>query len=129
MKRLFVGNLAWKASEELLRPLFEAYGTVVSIRIVTDQLSGKSRGFAFVEMENAESAQRAIQELDNKPFLERNLRVSLANERTEGSKGGAGGGRGPRGGDRDRGPRGGGGGGYRQGNRSERSFNSDDYQG
>lgn len=117
MKRLFVGNLAWKASEELLRPLFEAYGPVVSIRIVTDQLTGKSKGFAFVEMESADAAQKAIQELDNKPFLERNLRVSLAHARTENGRGGAGG-SGGRGGFGGQGGRGG----NRQGNRQERQY-------
>lgn len=84
MKRLFVGNVAWKASEDTLRPLFEEYGPVASIRIATDKISGRSKGFAFVDMESAEAAQNAIQGLDNKPFMERNLRVSLAQPKPEG---------------------------------------------
>lgn len=81
MKKIFVGNLPWKATEESLKTLFEAYGKVVSIKIITDQYTGKSKGFGFVEMETSEGAQQAIKELHDKPYLERNLRVSLAQER------------------------------------------------
>lgn len=88
MKKIFVGNLSWKATEEILKPLFEAYGTVVSIKIITDQYTGKSKGFGFVEMETAEEAAKAIQELNDKPVLERNIRVSLAQERTDRPSGG-----------------------------------------
>ena len=52
MKKIFVGNLSWKATEDVLRPLFEAYGTVVSVKVIVDQYTGKSKGFAFVEMES-----------------------------------------------------------------------------
>ena len=83
MKKIFVGNLPWKATEEALKALFEPFGKVVSVKIVLDPYTGKSRGFGFVEMEEADGAQNAIRELDNKPYLERNLRVSLAQERTE----------------------------------------------
>lgn len=107
MKKIFVGNLAWRASEEELKKLFEAYGTVVSVKIVTDQYTGKSKGFGFVEMETPEGAKAAIAELNDKPYQERNLRVSLAQDRPEGSRpAGAGGFRrsggpgGDRGGDR-----------------------------
>ena len=60
MKKIFVGNLAWRASEEDLKKLFEAYGNVLSVKIVNDQYTGKSKGFGFVEMETAEGAQAAI---------------------------------------------------------------------
>ena len=83
MKKIFVGNLSWKVTEEILKPLFEPFGKVVSIKIISDQYTGKSKGFGFVEMETAEGAAQAIQELNDKPLLERNLRVSLAQERTE----------------------------------------------
>jgi RNA recognition motif-containing protein len=83
MKKLFVGNLSWKATEETLKALFEAYGKVLSVKIITDQYTGKSKGFGFVEMETAEGAAAAIQGLNEKPVLERNIRVSLAQERTE----------------------------------------------
>lgn len=138
MKRLFIGNLSWKATEDLLKPLFEAFGAVSSVRIVTDQFTGKSRGFAFVEMDTAESAQKAAQELDNKPFMDRNLRVSLAHERTErkdsrgsaGSRGGGGYGGGNSSGGGYGGGGGGGGGGYggqrrNGGQRFERNYTTD----
>lgn len=81
MKRLFVGNLAWKASEDSLRSLFEQFGEVVSVKIVMDQYTGRSKGFAFVEMQDEQSAQQAVEGLDNQPFLDRPLRVSLAMDR------------------------------------------------
>jgi RNA recognition motif-containing protein len=110
MKKLFVGNLSWKTTEDDLKNHFEKVGEVVSVRIIIDQYTGKSKGFGFVEMENAEAAQKAISEYNDKPFMERNIRVSIAQERQERSGGGGGGGSG--GGDRG-GRSGGGGGGYR----------------
>jgi RNA recognition motif-containing protein len=114
MKKIFVGNLAWGATEEDLKNLFEAHGAVVSVKIVSDQYTGKSKGFGFIEMETAEGAQAAIAELDGKPYLERSLRVSLAQDRPAGDRapggGGGGGFRGRSGGDdrprRDSGERG-----------------------
>jgi RNA recognition motif-containing protein len=83
MRKIFVGNLSWKATEEELRSLFESVGVVVSVKIVTDQMTGRSKGFAFVEMQDADAAQAAIDKLNNAPFQERNLRISLAQERAE----------------------------------------------
>lgn len=83
MKKIFVGNLSWKVTEEILKPLFEAYGNVVSIKIIVDQYTGKSKGFGFVEMDSSDAAAKAIDELNDKSLLERNLRVSLAQERTD----------------------------------------------
>lgn len=112
-KKIFVGNLSWKVTEEILKPLFEAYGPVVSIKIIVDQYTGKSKGFGFVEMETDEGADRAIDELNDKPLLERNLRVSLAQPRPDRPREGGGMGGGHRGGDRE----------YRGGNdRGERSY-------
>lgn len=125
-KKIFVGNLSWKVTEDVLKPLFDAFGTVVSIKIIVDQYTGKSKGFGFVEMDSPEDAARAISELNDKPLLERNLRVSLAQERSERPReggmreGGGGGGREYRGG-------GGGGGGFGNrsyGPRAERNYNS-----
>lgn len=118
MKKLFVGNLSWKTTEDDLKSLFEKIGAVTSVKIIVDQYTGKSKGFGFVEMENADQAQKAIQELNEKPFMERNVRVSLALERTDRGTGGSsgGGGRPPYRGSSDRESRsggGGGGGGYR----------------
>lgn len=113
-KKLFVGNLSWKATEDSLKPAFEAFGKVVSVKIITDH-TGRSKGFGFVEMETAEDAQNAIQGLNEKLHLDRNIRVSLAQERTERPAGErreyrGGGDRGDRG---DRGGAPGGRGGYR----------------
>lgn len=120
-KKLFVGNLSWKATEESLKPVFEAFGKVVSIKIITDH-TGRSKGFGFVEMDTDQDANNAIQGLNEKVHLDRNMRVSLAQERTDRPAGGGGfgGGGGGFGGERrdSRGSaggahRGGGGGGYR----------------
>ena len=81
-EKTFCGNLSWKATQESLRPAFEAFGKVVSIKIITDH-TGRSKGFGFVEMETPEDAQNAIQGLNEKLHLDRNMRVSLAQERTD----------------------------------------------
>lgn len=90
MKKLFVGNLSWKTSEDSLKTLFESVGVVVSVRIIVDPYTGKSKGFGFVEMEDAESAAKAIEQFNEKPFMERNIRVSPALERQERSREGGG---------------------------------------
>lgn len=120
MKKIFVGNLAWEATEDQLKPMFEAFGSVARIHIVADQYTGRSRGFGFVEMESADAAAQAINELNEKPFLGRNLRLSFAQDRPAGGgAGGPGGG----GGGRQREPRGGGDRGERRGGGGGRPFN------
>ena len=93
--KLFVGNLSWNATEEALRPAFEAFGKVVSIRIVTDPYTGRSKGFGFVEMESEAEGDEAIRQLNDSPFLNRPLRVSRARQEQGGGprQGGGGGGR------------------------------------
>lgn len=86
-KKLFVGNLSWKATEDSLKPVFEAFGKVVSVKIITDH-TGRSKGFGFVEMETDQEAQNAIEGLNEKVHLDRNMRVSLAQERTDRPSGG-----------------------------------------
>jgi RNA recognition motif-containing protein len=81
MKKIFVGNLSWKTSEEQLKAHFETYGRVESAKIVADKGTGRSKGFGFVEMGDAESAATAIRELNGKSLLDRPLRLSLAQER------------------------------------------------
>ena len=103
--KLFVGNLSFQATEEDLRELFQQSGTVESVRIVTDQFTGRPRGFGFVEMSTKEEATKAIEMLNGRLFRDRNLVVDEA--RPQAQRGGGGGG-GPRG---DRGPRPGGSGG------------------
>jgi RNA recognition motif-containing protein len=105
--KIYVGNLSFQSSEDDLRELFEKHGTVESVAIITDRDTGRSRGFAFVEMGSASEAQAAIRALDGTTMDGRPLRVNEAQEKSRGGGGGGGGGRdgGGRGG-----PRGGGGG-------------------
>ncbi len=105
--RIYVGNLSYQANEDELRELFEAYGEVAEVNVITDRDTGRSRGFAFVEMPNAQEGSAAIEALDQKEHEGRNLRVNEAQPRQQGGRGGGGGG----GGGGSRGPRRGGGGG------------------
>jgi RNA recognition motif-containing protein len=110
-KKLYVGNLPFSTTEAELRDLFGRHGSVESVKVITDRETGRSRGFAFVEMD-ANGAADAIRALDGTDMGGRSLRVNEAQERSGGGGGGGGGGfRGPR---RDGGG-GGGGGGYRGG--------------
>jgi RNA recognition motif-containing protein len=93
--KLFVGNLPFSATEDAVRALFSAHGTVESLALITDRDTGRPRGFGFVEMPNADAA-RAMQALDGKDFDGRALKVNEAKAREGG--GGGGGGRGPGGG-------------------------------
>ncbi len=116
MKKLFVGNLSWNATEDDLKTHFESAGAVVSVKIVVDHYTGKSKGFGFVEMQDSDGAQKAIQDLNDTALQDRKIRVSLALERNERGGNDRGGGGGNGGGRRDRGEGGGGRseGGYRQ---------------
>jgi len=78
---IFVANLNFKVQEEELREIFEAYGEVESARIINDRSTGRSKGFGFVEMPNAEEAEKAINELNNSEVDGRNLVVKVAEER------------------------------------------------
>lgn len=80
MKSIYVGNLPFTASEDEIRDLFEAYGQVDSVRVMTDRDTGRPRGFGFVKM-GSDDAQRAIDALNGKPFGGRDLRVNEAEER------------------------------------------------
>lgn len=90
--KLYVGNLPFSATEEDLRPLFEQHGPVVSISVITDRDTGRSRGFAFVEMEAPAGAEAAISALDGQEFEGRALRVNPAHERGGSQRGRGGGG-------------------------------------
>ena len=93
--KLYVGNLSFDTGESELQELFATHGEVISARVVTDRETGRSRGFGFVEMAQAEDAQKAIDDLNDKDFMGRNLKVNLARPREErgGGGGGYGGGR------------------------------------
>ena len=79
---IYVGNIAWGVSEDELEALFAQYGEVNSARIITDRDSGRSKGFGFVEMATADSANAAIEALNGNDFGGRDLRVNQAKERT-----------------------------------------------
>ena len=88
---MFVGNLPFTVTEEELRTMFEEHGTIESLKLITDRETGRSRGFAFVEMENAE-ADAAMKALNGKDMGGRNIKVNQAEERKPRSGGGGGGG-------------------------------------
>lgn len=92
MKKIFVGNLSFSATEAALRSLFEAYGAVESVNIVTDRDSGQPRGFGFVEMSNDAEATQAISGLNGKDLEGRTLNVNEARPKTDRPGGGGGGG-------------------------------------
>jgi len=77
-KKIYVGNLSYKATEEDLQNLFGQYGTVNSATIIFDRETNRSKGFGFVELEEEDGANKAIEELDGKEYEERNLRVNEA---------------------------------------------------
>ncbi|MGO9893132.1 MAG: RNA recognition motif domain-containing protein [Bryobacteraceae bacterium] len=95
MKNIFVGNLSFRATEESVKELFERYGAVTSARIMTDRETGRSRGFAFVEMSNSEEADKAIAALNGYTMEGRALNVNEARPKPDrGPRPGGGGGRG-----------------------------------
>jgi cold-inducible RNA-binding protein len=98
MKNVFVGNLPHSTTEAELRTLFEAHGAVERVSIVTDRDTGRSRGFAFVEMTNADEADKATAALNGSTLDGRPLRVNEAQNKPERSSSGGGGRGGPRGG-------------------------------
>ncbi|WP_074307551.1 RNA recognition motif domain-containing protein [Singulisphaera sp. GP187] len=114
-KRLYVGNLGFSVTSEELQALFESFGAVSTSQVVDDRETGRSRGFAFVEMVNDAEGDAAIQGLDGSDFQGRRLNISEARPRTPG---GGGGGAGPRLGGTRGGGYGGGGGGYGGGSRA-----------
>jgi RNA recognition motif-containing protein len=112
--RLYVGNLSFQTTEDSLRAAFEGEGRVVTdVKIMLDRDTGRSRGFAFVEMGSEQDAQNAIQAMNGADVDGRPLRVNEAQPRQEGGRGGFGGG----GGGGGRGGFGGGGGGGGRGGR------------
>jgi RNA recognition motif-containing protein len=101
LKNIFVGNLDFNTSEEELRKLFESHGQVDRVSIMNDRDTGRSRGFGFVEMTNAEEGDKAIAALNGSQVGGRALNVNEARPKVEHGSGGG----------RDRGGRSGGGGG------------------
>jgi RNA recognition motif-containing protein len=106
-KNIYVGNLVWSATADDLLEIFGQYGKVVRAQVITDRETGRSRGFGFVEMENDEEANKAIEALNGLEHDSRPLTVNEAKPREERGPGGGGGG-----------PRSGGFGGPRTGSRN-----------
>ncbi|GIK33562.1 MAG: hypothetical protein AMXMBFR45_17040 [Gammaproteobacteria bacterium] len=102
--KLYVGNLSYSTTEDDLRQLFSQAGNVKSVSVIKDRDTGRSKGFAFVEMGSDDDAQKAISQFNGQSFQDRSLKVNVARPREDRPRGGGGGGFG--------GPRGGGGGGY-----------------
>lgn len=119
--KLYVGNLPFSATEESLQEAFSKVGSVDSVKIITDRATGRSKGFAFVEMNSDDLAMKAIESLNGQDFGGRSMKISEARPQENrprgggfgGGRGGGGGGRGGFGGGR------GGGGGGRGGFRDE----------
>jgi RNA recognition motif-containing protein len=109
-KKLYVGNISFQATEDDIRELFSKSGEVESVKIITDQFSGKPKGFGFVEMTTEEDAAKAIEALNGTTFMERPITVAEAKPQQPREKRGFGGG-GGRGGFGGGGGRGGFGGG------------------
>ena len=114
--KLYVGNLPWSATEDELRERFSEYGALTSVRIITDRETGKSKGFAFVEFDDAGAAQNALEDENERDLGGRTLRVSEAISKDRSRQGGSRDGNG-----HDRG----GGGGHQDGNRKRRRDKGD----
>ncbi len=89
-KKLYIGNIPFTTTEDELRTIFEAHGAVSSVNVITDRETGRARGFAFVEMDEASAAADAMRALDGSDMGGRSLRVNEANERGGGGGGGGG---------------------------------------
>jgi RNA recognition motif-containing protein len=101
MKNIYVGNLSFQTTEQEIRSLFEAHGSVDRVNIVTDRDTGQPRGFAFVEMTNNAEGDRAIEAINGKDVGGRVLNVNEARPKSEGGGGGRGYSRGGGGGRRN----------------------------
>jgi len=100
---IYVGNLSYEATQDDLRQAFEAHGQVSSVSIIMDKMTGRSRGFGFVEMPDQGAGQAAIGALNLQEIRGRAMTVNEAKPKTDsGSRGGYGGGRGGHGGGRGR---------------------------
>ena len=100
---IYCGNLAYATTDDGLKAAFAAYGEVTSARVVTDRMTGRSKGFGFVEMPNAEQAEAAIAALNGSEMDGRPIRVNESQPKPQEDR--RGGGRGGFGGGRDRAPR------------------------
>ncbi|HET92005.1 MAG TPA: RNA-binding protein [Chloroflexi bacterium] len=92
-KKLYVGNLNYATTEATLSELFEEIGNVLSVNLITDRMTGRSKGFAFVELSEDDAAQEAISQLDGRDVDGRPIKVAEARPRRDDRGGGGSGGR------------------------------------
>lgn len=93
-RKLYVGNLPYSVTQQMLQDMFSSCGTVDSVNLITDRDTGQSKGFAFVEMSSDSEAQKAMQELNGSNLDGREIKVNEAKPKPPRDKRGAGGGRG-----------------------------------
>ncbi len=86
-QKLYVGNLPYNATDETIKDLFAKAGTVQSVTIITDKMSGRSRGFGFVEMSSDQEAQAAVEMFNGKEYEGRNLTVNEARPKVDRPRG------------------------------------------
>jgi RNA recognition motif-containing protein len=89
-KKIYVGGLAYSVTDDQLRGLFEAHGTVESANVITDKFTDRSRGFGFVEMGTQQEAEKAIEAMNGIEHEGRTLTVNMSKPRAEGDRGGRG---------------------------------------
>jgi cold-inducible RNA-binding protein len=92
-QKLYVGNLSFQTTEDTLRTLFTEYGQIESVNLITDRYTGRSRGFAFIEMSTEQEAQEAISNLSGKQVDDREIRVEKAKPQASRDRQRSGGGR------------------------------------
>lgn len=85
---IYVGNISYNATEESLRASFEEFGEVDQVKVIADRETGRSRGFAFVEMPNDQEAEKAIEALNGKQVDDREMKVSQARPKSDNRRGG-----------------------------------------
>ena len=85
---IYLGNLPYNINEDEIMELFEEYGNVSTVKLITDKFTGKSKGFGFVEMPSDDDAKKAIEELNGKEVKGRNITVNQAREKTDDDRGG-----------------------------------------
>ena len=89
-KKLYVGNLAYNTTEDSLKNLFSGFGTVASVKVIMDRVSGNSKGFGFIEMSTDEEASAAITGTNGREFEGRQIRVNEAMDKPRRDRGGSG---------------------------------------
>jgi len=82
-KKIYVGNLSTDTNEDTLKELFSEIGNITSIKIITDQYTGKSRGFGFIEMENESDVKNAISSLNGRELDGKNIKINEAYDKKE----------------------------------------------